>query len=154
MRIEEDLKERLLTASRAELESLRSERPELAELIDELLGTEVALGAWLGVGESTPTDAIDSRAPTAPGSGVVSLPWRPPRALVLAAASIAGLFVSAFLLRAALTNSPARAGEDGVASADGPPLIQHDLEVETDSDYMIFPTSDPDIAVVWLMNGD
>ena len=43
---------------------------------------------------------------------------------------------------------------DPIASAGAPraPSMMAEMDVEVDGPFVVFPTSDPDIAVVWLLN--
>ena len=96
-------------------------------------------------------DQMSDRLPTpihgkaAPARRRRSWSWRTVAPLA-AAAAIAGLIL-------------VRGGESG---ADGEPLIPplasrapsmvSEMDVEADRPFAVFPTSDPDIAVVWLLN--
>jgi len=137
IQLEDEAREKLLHASRSELEAMRRERPELAPLIEQLLATESEVSLWL--------DA-PARAATPQGhwSGGAAR-W------ALAAAAIAGVAVTGSMMLGPdpLTDSP-----DVVqlpSALDAPPT---DLNVEAEGDFVVFPTRNPDIAVVWLLNGD
>ena len=145
MKIDQELKEELLTASPERLKAIRSSRPELSEVIGALLATEGAIAGWLAEGAGTEEQSLHQADP-----GTVPLPLPRTRIALLAAASVALTMVSAGLLW--MASRPAPQGDVGLG---GPAIVtQHNLNVETDSDYIVFPTSDPDVAVVWLMNGD
>lgn len=59
---------------------------------------------------------------------------------------------------AALLLLPNNAIEENAIEEDGSPLTSptrsmvSDLDVEADRPFVVFPTNDPDIAVVWLLN--
>lgn len=45
-----------------------------------------------------------------------------------------------------------RNGPDPSAGAPRAPSMMAEIDVEADGPFVVFPTSDPDIAVVWLLN--
>jgi len=54
---------------------------------------------------------------------------------------------------AALLLLPNNAIEDGGGPLTSPPRsMVSDMDVEADRPFVVFPTNDPDIAVVWLLN--
>ena len=63
-----------------------------------------------------------------------------------AAAAIAGLIL--------VRGDGIEQGEGLDAAADAPPTpsMMAEMDVEADGPFVVFPTSDPDIAVVWLLN--
>lgn len=68
--------------------------------------------------------------------------WRRPVVAVAAAAAIA-----------AVTLVGGEEGdEDGDRFASAAPSMISGMDVEADGPFVVFPTSDPDIAVVWLLN--
>ena len=42
--------------------------------------------------------------------------------------------------------------EDGIPLMSPPRSMVSDMDVEADRPFVVFPTNDPDIAVVWLLN--
>lgn len=90
------------------------------------------------VGEGLPTPIYRRVAPTRRHT---TRRWRTAASLA-AAAAIAGLI----LVRGGET------GEGGEPTPSPPPSMVSELNVEADRPFMVFPTRDPNIAVVWLLN--
>ncbi len=133
LHLDDELREQLLGASRDELESLRRARPELAPLIDRLLATETEVSLWL--------DDV-----TAPGAAKrTAVRW------VLAAAAVAGIAITGSMMLGPHPLTPPADVVQLPAPFDAPLT---DLDVEAEGNFVVFPTQNPDIAVVWLLNGD
>lgn len=135
-----ELRHRLLEASPDELGALALERPELAQVVERLLSvnTEIALG-------------LDD-APRAAGSerGARAVSWRHALPLGLAAAAV----VAWLVIRPGAPGPPVSPVAPDLPPAWAPTgaELTSELAVETESDFAVFPTDDPDMAVVWIFN--
>ena len=141
--LDPELRARLLEASPDELRALRREHPEHAERIDRLLAANDAIAAALE------DRTLSTRGERVPETTAHRALGPTPR--------VVGLAVAAALAALALWSSDrAPAVMDDATSASREPvqLTVPDLEVETESDFAVFPTRNPDIAVVWLFNGE
>lgn len=86
------------------------------------------------------TPVYDPTAPSAPERRHPSWKWT---AGPLAAAAV----VAALIL---LPNGAIE--EVGVPAASPPRSMMSEMDVEADRPFVVFPTNDPDIAVVWLLS--
>lgn len=99
------------------------------------------------VSERLPDPVVDPAAPvhgpaarSAPGRRRPSWKWT--AGPLAAAAVVAALFLL-----------PTGAIEDAAGPLPSPPRsMVSEMDVEADRPFVVFPTNDPDIAVVWLLN--
>ena len=92
--------------------------------------------------EDLPAD--DKRHPRLTPRGSI---WRSRTIVPLAAAAA----IAALILLNGDGIEP-NGGPDAAAGAPRTPSMMAEMDVEADRPFVVFPTSDPDIAVVWLLN--
>lgn len=108
-----------------------------------------AMGERLGERTRTAVDeAVDEAADRVPVDGAV-VPlrqrpaWRRPVMVGLAAAAA---------IAALILGRGDEVEDEASRLADAAPSMVSELEVEADGPFVVFPTSDPNIAVVWPLN--
>ncbi len=107
-----------------------------------------AMGERLGERIRTAVDeVVDEAADRVPVDGAVAPLRRPaPRRRVMVGLAAAAAIAAVMLVRGGKTEeSPGRF--TSVA-----PSMVSEMEVEADRPFAVFPTTDPDIAVVWLLD--
>ena len=98
------------------------------------------------VSDRLPATSPEHAAPVETAAPVGRRPaWRRWTVAPLAAAAI----VAALLL---LPNNAIE--EEGSPLTSPPRSMVSDMDVEADRPFVVFPTNDPDIAVVWLLNSE
>ncbi len=108
-----------------------------------------AMGERLGERIRTAVDeAVDEAADRVPVDAAVVPLWQRPasRRRVMAGLAAAAAIAVLILVRGGKTEeSPGR-------FATAAPSMVSEMEVEADRPFAVFPTTDPDIAVVWLLD--
>lgn len=107
-----------------------------------------AMGERLGERIRTAVDeVVDEAADRVPVDGAVVLLRRPaPRRRVMVGLAAAAAIAAVMLVRGGKTEE----GPGRFATA--APSMVSEMEVEADRPFAVFPTTDPDIAVVWLLD--
>lgn len=153
-----ELRRRLLDASPEELAELVRQQPELSEVVERILSVNREVAAALD-GEEPPVRqeagrrgrvAARSEAPARAAAGVRPWSWPLVASLgVAAAAAVGWLMVGSDGVEPG--GGPERASPTGGPLGEATPLSA-DLAVEAGSDFAVFPTDDPDMAVVWIFD--
>lgn len=84
------------------------------------------------------------------GGAVPLRPRSPWRGRILVPLATAAIVASLILMRSARTGE----SDESLAVQGAPhaPSMTAEMNVEADRPFVVFPTSDPDMAVVWLLN--
>lgn len=130
-----------------ELESRESLDDEVRQSIEQIAGDGRKMDAVL----AAMANQLSERLSVAEGERAAPLrprsPWRRRMLVPLAAAAIVA---SLILMRTARTGE----SDESLALQGTPhaPSMTAEMNVEADRPFVVFPTSDPDMAVIWLLN--
>lgn len=130
-----------------ELESRESLDDEVRQSIEQIAGDGRKMDAVL----AAMANQLSERLSVAEGEHAAPLrprsPWRRRILVPLAAAAIVA---SLILMRTARTGE----SDESLALQGTPhaPSMTAEMNVEADRPFVVFPTSDPDMAVIWLLN--
>ena len=120
---------------------------ELRELVGRIRRAERRMDAALSEMAKSVAREVPVDAPSPPAPSRRSIAWRRWAAGSVAAAAV----LTALLLRFG-TQPPGGGDRPGDPDAAERPSMVEEMAVEADRSFVVFPTENPNIAVVWLLD--